>query len=244
MFSNQNRRGPRRTPSHSTKPGDHQSYSTNKASLQIGQLNKPHCECSLEAVEVWSLIQNVHEVGLDIVMAASEQSLELWGKSQDCQSCPTSFYETLLKVYERLVDWLESAIATYRSLPAHQSTTAENAARIETSHSVNYPAIKMARLDRPQPRSRDPANASGNRTICLPSSMSLGEYEFDEEQSRHLALDLVVKQLRGLASALHQLQQIQLENGHGMKDLGSSLNITFSRTMRLLSTRTAALAEE
>ncbi|EXJ93247.1 hypothetical protein A1O3_01804 [Capronia epimyces CBS 606.96] len=227
-------------------PGNHRSRVLN-TKQPIGNRTDSHeayCQCAREAAEIWSLIQHLPEVSLDIVMAASDQALEVWGKSQACQACPRSFYETLSKVYAKLVDWFESAVATYTTPSAPSSISGDKVARTDTAESVaDDLATTTSERDQRQrlPQSRG-IRASPARAVCLPSPMSLGEYEFDEEQSRHLAFDLIGKKLKELAAVLHQMQQMQLESHSDTHDVGHGLNATFARTLRLLSSQNTALA--
>ena len=197
---------------------------------------KRHCPCAEEVVETWTQIDGMNEVGFDAIVAASEHAIDLWPKSQECQFCSPGVSETLLQIYGKLVDLLESAVVTYASfLPRLPATEASLA--IGGNHSG--PTVDRRQIRSSQQNGQQDIVMTGNltspsasNTACLPSAMLFGEYELDEQQSRHLALGLVCRKLKSLAAILHQMR---LQGAGGINESGCTADATFSRVLRLLS---------
>lgn len=171
----------------------------------------------------------MNEVSFDAIVAASEQAIDLWSKSQECQSCPSRVNETLLG-YGKLVDLLEGAIVTYASFIPRLPDTEASIAAIPSSQ-------QNGQQDNLMIGSFTPPATPG--IVCLPSAMSLGEHELDEQQSRHLALDLIGRKLKSLTAILHQMRHQEAGESNEMR---SRADATFSRVLRLLSRVTTALS--
>lgn len=58
--------------------------------------------------------------------------------------------------------------------------------------------------------------------------MTLGDYELNEQESRHLALNLIDRKLKSLATILRQQDDIN--------EMKTRVDATLSRVLRLLST--------
>jgi hypothetical protein len=172
-------------------------------------------------------IENTGEVAFDAVVAACEQVVDLWSKSHACRTCPARVHERLLSIYGKLIDLLEGAITTYTSSPPSLSdapstslTSDRQAWRKSSSQYQNdqQDSIMSGALTTP----------STPGIACRPSAMSLGEYELNEQQSRHLALDLIGRKLKSLAAILRQQDDID--------ETRTRVDATLSRVLRLLST--------
>lgn len=198
------------------------------------------CSCAEEVAGAWKHIDEMIEVGFDIILMASEQAINFskkWHKCQSCSSMPT-VEGTLLQIYGKLVNLLEGSIVTYTSsihrLPISESDSAKN-----HPHSS---------LDRALASSSQPAvfqtgcmNSSPTlAVVCLPSTISLGEYKLGENQSKRVALDLICRVLKNLASVLQQMRHQRVEEANridGKIDtIFSQIMILLNRGSKLLST--------
>jgi hypothetical protein len=196
---------------------------------------KTQCHCVKEAEEIWTQIGSIKEVSFDAIFGISEQVSGFWSKSQECQLCPERFYERLLEIYGKLVDFFEGAIVTYTSFHPPD----KQARMIPGSSHSTYSPDRHARPSSSQNRQQDTdmsgtsALLSTPRIVCVPSAILLGDYEIDEQQSRYLALDLVRRKLKGLAVILYQMLDQEKDE---IVDTRSKIDAIFSRVLRLLST--------
>ena len=177
-------------------------------------------------------IGNTSEVAFADIVTATEHVVDLWSKWQACQTCPARVPEQFLHIYSKLADFLEGAIITYTSSPqrlpdVHSSTTT----------TLDWQA--WLRSSSQQNCRQGGTNMSGNlisplvpSVVCLPSAMSLGEYELTEQQSRHLALELVGRKLKSLSAILRQMLDQEDEVG----ERRSRTDATLSHVLMLLST--------
>lgn len=172
-------------------------------------------------------IGNTGEVAFDVVVAASEQVVDLWSRSQACQTCPASVHERLLSIYGKLIDLLEDAITTYTSssssLSDAPSTSPKSDGQAWSKYSSQYQNDQQDSI-----MSGVSTTSSTPGTVCRPSTMTLGDYELNEQESRHLALNLIDRKLKSLATILRQQDDIN--------EMKTRVDATLSRVLRLLST--------
>jgi hypothetical protein len=166
-------------------------------------------------------IGNTGEVAFDALVAASERAVDLWSKSHACQTCTTSLHERFLSIYNKLIDLLEDAVTKYTSLSPSLSNV----------HSTASMSDRQASR-RPSSQHRNDGQESIASIVCRPSVMSLGEYELNEQQSRHLAFELIARKLKSLATILRQM----LDQDENIDEMKTKVDTALSRVWRLLST--------
>ncbi|KAI1390800.1 uncharacterized protein F4822DRAFT_163549 [Hypoxylon trugodes] len=198
--------------------------------------SRKQCSCAEEAAEAWKHVGRMTEIGLDIIIMASSQTVDFSLQWQECQSrnCPSAseVQDTLLEIYTKLVDLLQAAIVTYRVTPG--SNFAEHGAQdsslyhhtsTSTMQMFGYPSMGAQTLP-------------DLGVICLPSKMSLGEHELDEQQSSYLALDLVCRTLENLGGIMQQMGRREAEE---VGRVDSRVLERLSRVSRLMRTGSQAL---
>lgn len=210
--------GPKPTSSMARKAKDILGASQKRRSTPHGSsifAQKPQCSCTEDATGAWAYIKSMSKVSLDVIIAASSQAIDFSVKWQDCQSCPSLAVvnEIVLQIYEKLIDLLQASIVTYTS-PNPQLSTSEP------------PSARTGRHPLPHTKS-----SPIPEVVCLPPVMSLGEFWLDEQQSRYLALDIVCRTLKNLASVLQQMRQQETMELNKMDRRADKL---FSRVIRLL----------
>ncbi|KAL1846959.1 hypothetical protein VTK73DRAFT_174 [Phialemonium thermophilum] len=202
------------------------------------------CSCAADVAVAWKHIDSMGEITFDLILMASEQTLDFSGQWRACQTpgCTSSpaIRTTLLRIYARLVDLLGAAVATYgeattTTTPPLANATASSSSDTKASGGTHRPPWAWP-SSQPQSRPVVPALPF----TCLPSQMRLGEHELDEQQSRVLALDLVCRTLHNFAHELRRMER----RGHGgdLSKMDGGLLEVLYRVTRLTDATVAALA--
>lgn len=169
------------------------------------------CLCVASAARAWERIESMVDVSLDVIIAASAQTIQFSQQSQKCQlhsqNSAAEAHNTFIHIYGRLVIFLEKAITTYATnSPPLPSTTPTF--QIIGQRNLTYPlddpvlgsVVQDFGTHRSLQEQRSPA-----AVVCRPSKMTLGQYEMDEQQSQYLALDVICRTLRNLVIVLQEM---------------------------------------
>ncbi|KAI0009451.1 hypothetical protein F4779DRAFT_582325 [Xylariaceae sp. FL0662B] len=200
---------------------------------------KTQCSCPEDAARAWGYVDGIAEVTFDNIVMTCDRTIDLSLRLRLCRArvCPSgpAAKEMLLQTYGKLTDMLEAAIITYTLRPAPPRSTSIQAEAESRSGTTVY-QDRLGRLQAgitsiqpPQPRG----------VVCLPSTMSLGQCELDDEQSAVLALEMVCRSLRKLACALQQMRYREAKESY---ELHETVVAVFSRMMRSLSRASAILS--
>jgi hypothetical protein len=158
----------------------------------------------------WERIENMVDITLDVIIAASAQTIQFSQQSHKCQlhgrTSAAEAHDTFIRIYGRLVTFLERAITTYATnspppLPT-PPTFQRTSQRIPSS--LDDWVLESVLLDcgPHQSLQEQPRPAA---VVCRPSKMTLGQYEMDEQQSQYLALDVICRTLRNLVTVLQEM---------------------------------------
>lgn len=174
---------------------------------------KTQCSCVEEAERAWRRIESTVEISLDVIIIASAQTIDFSLQSQNCPShnfsSATEVNDTFMQIYAKLVYFLERAMTTYTGampLPdthklALNKAGEQNSLWPQDLRSLESAVQKLDPVDRFLQQKQTPPVG----VVCIPSKMALGEHELDEQQSKYLALDIICRTLRNMASVLQQM---------------------------------------
>ncbi|KAL2130205.1 hypothetical protein VTI74DRAFT_6772 [Chaetomium olivicolor] len=194
------------------------------------------CTCADDVVVAWKHVDSMNETAFDVILRASEQTIDFSRQSQACwaRGCHSSsnVREILLQIFSKLVDLLAEAMATYNinTKPAAKSLVDRKLGRPDTRWSWESCQMQLSSQAKSSP---------ARQVMCLPAKMLLGGHELDKQQSSQLALDLVCRTLRSFADVLRRMGH--QENEDFTKRDGTLLKL-LARVERLADTSMAGLS--
>lgn len=201
--------------------------------------SKVGCSCLEEIAGVWKCVSSWNEVNFDDIIQACEKAVDFSIKLPSCKLrvCPSesTINETLLDIYEKLINLLEFSISTHIQSPllAQRSppTSSDKVENNRPSQSTVNSGAELAALSMRVAQSE-------NNVLCPMSRMFLGDFELDEEQRTVLSLEISCQTLKNLAYALQNMGCRSLRNEEKAVERAITM---FSQVMKILGTSTTAL---
>ncbi|KAJ5359397.1 uncharacterized protein N7496_011810 [Penicillium cataractarum] len=169
------------------------------------------CLCVATVARAWERIEKMVDITLDVIIAASAQTIQFSQQSHNCQlhsrTSAAEALDTFIRIYGRLVTFFERAITTYATNPPPPLPTPSTFQRTRQRNlhsSLDDQVLESVLLDCGTHRSPQ-EQRSPTAVVCRPSKMTLGQYEMDEQQSQYLALDVIYRTLRNLVTVLQEM---------------------------------------
>ncbi|KAI0912700.1 hypothetical protein F4823DRAFT_580069 [Ustulina deusta] len=197
--------------------------------------SRPQCFCVEDITRAQNNVESMIQVSLEGIMVACEDTANSWQQWKGCpqHDCSSTLgvQDSMLQICTKLLSLLEAAMATYQ-------TTPNTAARQPIAQDIQLPLAHPSGAFIVAKSGRQSKETAARSVVCLPSKMSLGQYELDERESRHLGLDLVHKMVENLTCILQQMAR------GGVQDISqtdSRLLALLSRARRDMDTTSAAI---
>jgi hypothetical protein len=170
----------------------------------------PQCSCGDSAAKAWERISQMEEIGLDTIILATTQTIDFSLAFKNCAAhnseTAMNVKETLLRIYSRLLEFIEQSLDTYArtKIPRSLSTT-------DSDFNPHHPYLELGGQAQKSGRwqnvvqEQESSTPSVSGISCVPLAMALGEHKLDEQESKYLALAVLLRTLKNVTSVLQQM---------------------------------------